>query len=253
MHNIQNYRNWAIPLAKGEQKSYYYLGCFCVSARQDVTIAQLCEVKQNVTGAGKARRLRYVTVDAAPLRALLLSLFLFSGILAGYAFSARFSGGAGSELRRYLESWLTLPPERSVSSETAFRTAVCFFRAPVLAFLLGFASIGVVGLPILFAAQGFLLSFSLCSFAGALGRESFLALPALFAIRLLFVLPCTLLLGAAALDKAGALAALSLGGKRERPPTYGTAYWYRFALCCVCLLIGSALELWLVPLFLARM
>ena len=86
-----------------------------------------------------------------------------------------------------------------------------------------------------------------------MGRDSFVLLLALFAIRLLFVLPCTFLLGTAALDKSRALAVLSLGGgRRVRPVAYGAEYWYRFAVCCVCLLIGAALELWLVPLLLTR-
>ena len=119
-------------------------------------------------------------------------------------------------------------------------------------FPFAFSSIGVVALPILFAAQGFLISFSLFSFAAVLGRDGFLLLFALFAIRLLFVLPCTFLLGTTAFEKARALALFSFGsGRRARPVVYGAAYWYRFAVCCVCLLLGSALELWLVPLFLA--
>ena len=208
----------------------------------------------DMTAPARARRLRYVTADLLPLRSLLLALFLALGILGGYAASARCDAETLDELRRYFDGYLTLTADRSLTAETVARTLVCFFRAPVLAFLLGFASIGVVALPALFAAQGFVLSFSLFSFASAMGRQSFALLPALFAIRLLFVLPCTFLLGAAAFDKSRALAALSLGGgKRARPLVYAADYWYRFAVCCVCLLIGCALELWLVPLFLARL
>lgn len=205
-----------------------------------------------MNGIARARKLRYVTVDILPLRSLLLALFLVSGILCGYVFSGRCADQTGSELQRYLDGYVALAAKRSLSGETVLQTLVCFFRAPALAFLLGFASIGVAALPLLFAAQGFLLSFSMFSFAAAMGRESFLLLPALFAIRMLFVLPCTFVLGTAALEKAYALALLSLGsGKRARPVLYGTPYWYRFVVCCVCLLIGSVLELWLVPLFLA--
>lgn len=207
----------------------------------------------DMTAPARARALRYVTADFLPLRSLLLALFLTLGILGGYAVSARCEAETLSELRRYFEGYLTLTADRSLTVETIAQTLLCFFRAPVLAFLFGFASIGVVALPALFAAQGFVLSFSLFSFAAAMGRQSFILLPALFAIRLLCVLPCTFLLGTAAFDKSRSLAALSLGsGKRVRPLVYAADHWYRFAVCCVCLLIGSALELWLVPLFLAR-
>lgn len=88
-------------------------------------------------------------------------------------------------------------------------------------------------------------------FALSLGRGSFPLLLALFGIRLLAVLPCTLLLGNASLDKSRVLLSLSLGGGgRGRAVSYGSAYWYRFGICCVCLLFAALLELWLVPQFL---
>ena len=130
-------------------------------------------------------------------------------------------------------------------------TLLCYFRAPGIVFLLGFASIGIVAVPLVCACQGFLLSYSLFCFALSLGRGSFPLLLALFGIRLLAVLPCTLLLGNASLDKSRALLSLSLGGGgRGRAVSYGSAYWYRFGICCVCLLFAALLELWLVPQFL---
>lgn len=141
--------------------------------------------------------------------------------------------------------------EQAVFGRALGETLLCYFRAPVLAFLLGFASIGVIALPLLCACQGFLLSYSLFCFALSLGRGSFPLLLALFGIRLLAVLPCTLLLGNASLDKSRALLSLSLGGGgRGRAVSYGSAYWYRFGICCVCLLFAALLELWLVPQFL---
>lgn len=205
-----------------------------------------------MTGLARSRKLRYVSVDMLPLRSLLLALFLVSGILAGYAFALRCAPDTVEELRRYLDGYLA-GAARPLTAETVVGTVWSYFRASLLAFLLGFASIGVIALPLLFAAQGFVLSFSLFAFALALGRESFLLLPILFGLRLAFVLPCAFLTGSAALDKSRTLAALTLGGgKRVAPIVYGADYWYRFAVVCVCLCIGSALELWLVPALLAR-
>ncbi|MBR3561769.1 MAG: hypothetical protein IKN81_09665 [Oscillospiraceae bacterium] len=203
-----------------------------------------------MTDSARSRKLRYVTVDMVPLRSLVLALFLASGILAGYAVALRCTPGTADELRRFLDGF----PAGAISPESALRTLLCYFRSSVLAFLMGFASIGVVGLPLLMAAQGFVLSFSMVSFAAALGREGFAALLALFALRVLFVLPGTFMTATAALDKARLLFALSIGtGKRAAPVLYGARYWYRFAVTCVCLGIGSGLELWLTPLLLARL
>lgn len=186
-----------------------------------------------------------------PLPLVILSVCFALGFLFGYGFAGSQLGETGEELRRYFDGYMLLA-SRELSVAAALRTLLCFFRAPLLAFLLGFASIGVALLPLLCAFEGFLFSFSLCCFAGTLGRESFALVLALFALRMLFVLPCTLFLSVCALDKSKALALFSVGGgKRVRPASYGTEYWYRFGIVCVCLLIGSILELWLVPQFLA--
>ena len=200
----------------------------------------------------KAKELRCLTVEILPLRAVLLACCTAMGFLCAFALSGRCGEETIRELKHYLAGFLLLVGNAKAVPEAAWETLVCFFRAPVLAFLLGFASVGVVLLPVLFAAQGFCLSFSLFCFAQALGREGFWLLPVLFGVRLASVVPCTMVLGTAAFEKSRGLALLSLGnGKRARPVTYGSAYWLRFWICCACLLLGGALELWLVPRFLA--
>lgn len=185
-----------------------------------------------------------------PLAAL--AAFTVFGVIFGYVLALRASRCTGGELARYFAAFFSLGAQESFSARALCETLVCYFRAPVIVFLLGFASVGVALIPAVCAMQGFLLSFSLFSFSLALGRGDFPLLLALFALRLLVLLPCTLALGAAAMEKARALLLLSLGGggKRARAVTYGGAYWYRFGVCCVCLLLAALIELWLVPQFL---
>ena len=109
-------------------------------------------------------------------------------------------------------------------------------------------SVGVALIPAVCAAQGFLYAYSLLCFASGLGQDGFFLLPVLFALRLMLVLPCTLLLGSAAWETSRGLAALSVGGgKRAKGVTYGKRYWSRFGIACVCLFFGAALELWFIP------
>lgn len=186
-----------------------------------------------------------------PLSALILSAFFVLGVFCGYVLSARALALTGDELQRYFDSYLALGAQERVGVGALAETLVCYFRAPLIVFLLGFASIGVAMIPFVCAFHGFLTSFSLFCFAQSLGRGSFPLLLALFGVRFLAVLPCTLILGAAALEKSRALLALSLGGSgRGRAISYDGAYWYRLGACCVCLLLGSLIELWLVPQFL---
>ncbi len=197
-------------------------------------------------------RRRGILPQRVPLPALVLSACIVLGVLCGYALAASALSRTGDELRRYFTSYLALGAQRSFSAQTLGETLACYFRAPLIVFLLGFASIGALLVPLVCAFQGFLLSFSLFCFAGTLGQGSFPLLLALFGIRLAVVLPCTLALGAAAMGTSRALLVLSLGGGgRGRPAVgCGSAYWYRFGICCVCLFLGSAAELWLAPQFL---
>ena len=169
---------------------------------------------------------------------LVLSAFIVLGVILGYVFALRSLQSAGGELKQYFDAFLSGGVNRPFSVRALGETLL-------------FASIGIVAVPLVCACQGFLLSYSLFCFALSLGRGSFPLLLALFGIRLLAVLPCTLLLGNASLDKSRVLLSLSLGGGgRGRAVSYGSAYWYRFGICCVCLLFAALLELWLVPQFL---
>lgn len=198
-------------------------------------------------GVRRGALMRRVSLPLAALAA-----FTVFGVIFGYVLALRASHCTGGELARYFAAFFSLDAQESFSARALCETLVCYFRAPVIVFLLGFASVGVALIPAVCAMQGFLLSFSLFSFSLALGRGDFPLLLALFALRLLVLLPCTLALGAAAMEKARALLLLSLGGggKRARAVTYGGAYWYRFGVCCVCLLLAALIELWLVPQFL---
>ena len=175
-----------------------------------------------------------------PVPMLVLSAFIVLGVILGYVFALRSLQSAGGELKQYFDAFLSGGVNRPFSVRALGETLLCYFRAPGIVFLLGFASIGIVAVPLVCACQGFLLSYSLFCFALSLGRGSFPLLLALFGIRLLAVLPCTLLLGNVSLG----------GGGRGRAVSYGSAYWYRFGICCVCLLFAALLELWLVPQFL---
>lgn len=195
-----------------------------------------------------AARLRCVSLRKIPLSMLALAAFFLLGAVLGGMVAARGASAMGGELRRYLEGYLALRIEGAPSSAAVWQTMVCFFRASVAVFLLGFASVGVALIPTVCAAQGFLYAYSLLCFASGLGQDGFFLLPVLFALRLMLVLPCTLLLGSAAWETSRGLAALSVGGgKRAKGVTYGKRYWSRFGIACVCLFFGAALELWFIP------
>ena len=123
---------------------------------------------------------------------LLLALFFLAGVILGQVLSGRVPDGAGSELGRYLSGYVRL--EEGQAGSPALTAAVLYFRYPLLAFFLGFTSLGVALLPCLTVACGFFLSFSVCCFTAAFGPDGVLLALAVFGIRCMVTLPCYFLL-----------------------------------------------------------
>lgn len=137
------------------------------------------------------------------------------------------------------------------TARTVLSALVIYFRYPLMAFLLGFASIGVVLLPGVTAAYGFFLSFSVCCFTAAFGTDGVLLAMAVFGLRCLVTMPCYFLLAASSWGTAAGLAAVSFGsGRRTAPVVYSRACWARFGACCLALLAGVCGDLLLSPVLL---
>lgn len=184
-------------------------------------------------------------------RLLFLALFFFAGVVLGQVFSSRVPDATGDELACYLTDFLKVE-EGDASPRAALSAAVLYFRYPLAAFLLGFASIGVLALPLMTGAFGFFLSFSVCCFTAAFGPDGVLLALAVFGLRCVVTLPCYFLLAVPALDRSAALACLSLGGGR-RPALYGREWWGRLAVIAGALLAGICADLMLTPWFLRQL
>lgn len=187
--------------------------------------------------------------QSAPLPCLvLLALFFLSGVLLGQVLSGRVPDATGDELGRYLTDYLRLDGGTERTASAALSAAVIYLRYPLLAFLLGFTSLGVVLLPCVTVAYGFFLSFSVCCFTAAFGTDGVLLALAVFGLRCVVTLPCYLLLAVPAWGTSAALAALSFGrGRRAAPVVYGRSCWIRLGGVTAALLAGMCVDLFLSP------
>ena len=86
------------------------------------------------------------------LRLALLTACFLLGVFLGQVLSARVGAEAAEELDRYLHGYFSLPSPPETGGMAALSTLAVYFRYPLLAFLLGFASVGAVLLPALTAA-----------------------------------------------------------------------------------------------------
>ena len=199
----------------------------------------------------KRRNLSVPGSPSALPRLLFLAVFFFFGVILGQVLVARVPDETGAELEQYLLDYVQLGAAGRRPMGALLSTAVLYLRYPLIAFLLGFASAGVVLLPCAALAFGFFLSFSVCCFTAAFGMGGVTLALAVFGLRCLLTLPCFFLLAAASLETSAALAGASFGrGRRLRAVVYGRDWWLRFGLMMVVLALGVCLDLLLSSRFL---
>lgn len=183
-------------------------------------------------------------------RLLFLALLFLCGVILGQLFALQVPESTGAELESYLSEFLQLERESSLSG-AAVSTLVLYFRYPLLAFLLGFASIGILLLPAVSLAFGFFLSFSVSCFTASFGGDGVLLALAVFGLRCALTIPCFLLLAVPSFGTSCALAGLSLGkGRRAAPVVYGRSCWLRLAVVTGVLLAGVCVDLMISPFLL---
>ena len=180
-------------------------------------------------------------VDAAFLRCIALAVCFFVGAMMGRVWAC---GLDHQMLGAYLRDFCA-----AADGEVSLVSCVVLYYGYVLlAFLLGFSSVGVLLIPALSSVMGFLSMYVITCFAGAFGRQGIVLALGVLAVRLLFTVPCFFCVASAAWGVSGALAWLVLGqGKRTAPVRYGKSYFLLCLLCVVVLTAGILCERLLTP------
>lgn len=186
-----------------------------------------------------------IRIDPALVRCVVLGMVFLLGAVFGRACASTVDSEG---LRSYLTDYCAAVEEGEAFSLPA--SLALYFGYCALVFLLGFASVGALLIPLVAGLYGFLTMYTVACFTAAFGRWGVgLALAAL-GVRLFFTLPCFFALSGAAWPLAVELASLSLGrGKRSSPVLYGKRYFLLFLLCVVILTVGILCERFLTPVF----
>ena len=120
-------------------------------------------------------------------RLAVLAICFGLGALGGFLFSAL--NGDSPELLDYLQQYFRSAGEGGGLEPSLFAVIWDLLRWPLAAFLLGLAPIGVVGVPVLMGARGFLLSFAATTFARLFHLPGMAAALAAFGVTVLLAVP----------------------------------------------------------------
>jgi len=177
--------------------------------------------------------------EVLPALAVVGACFFLGGLagclLAGYV------GGDGREgLSAYLQNFLQAASAGEMDSPALAALVWSTVRWPLLALLLGFTALGLLGLPILFLIRGFLLAFSIASFVRLFGSMGCLLALLVFGLTQALAVPVLFVVGVQSLLAARVLAG-GFWGDGKTPVPYGSCYFLRCGMCagvlCVCVLL----------------
>lgn len=132
-------------------------------------------------------------------RLIILLVCFGIGVISGIAFAHFLQ--PDTILTDYLLEYCAALKEHRIQSPFLSILWDCF-RWPVFTILLGTTALGLIGIPILFAARGFLLAFSVSLFGQIMHADGIALAAVLFSVSLLLVLPTLFVLGYSGLNTA---------------------------------------------------
>ena len=175
----------------------------------------------------------------------LLSVCFLLGSVVGCFITGVMDTDSGTALQEYVQEYMSYQTEQTVRP-AFFSLAWNTFRLPLLTFLMGFTTLGIFGLPVLFSIKGFLLSFAVSSFYRLFGSAGEIPAFFLFGLSAMIWLPVLFHLGV-----QGMLASYGLlrraAGEGRYPLGYNYRYLVRSGLCAAALAMSVALEYLVVP------
>lgn len=196
-------------------------------------------------------RKRIVRIWDVPLGSVLTALGIIAaafslGALAGMLLVSQVGGSGHDSLSAYLESYLRAAQAGTAAAPGLAAILWETIRWPLFTFLMGFTALGAVGVPVLFAARGFLLSFAVSSFVRMFGGAGAILAFFSFGLTGMVAIPTLFVLGVQSFAAAHKLAVGARGGGK-RPVPFGQAYLIRSGLCAAALGLCVLMECWAVP------
>ncbi len=182
-----------------------------------------------------------VPADGAAPALIVLAASFFLGAAAGCILASRVDGDALEGLGSYISAFLAASGAGEVTAPALLPLLWETLRWPLITAVLGFTALGLLGIPILFAVRGFLLSFAAASFVKVLGGTGGLLAFLLFGISGMVSVPALFVLGVQGFNASRCLAGRALGEGKSRSP-YGRKYFLRCGMCAAAFLVCVVLE-----------
>ena len=199
----------------------------------------------------KKRRTTFRTKEFPRGILLLLALAFVLGGFAGCLFAGSVSGTGTLAVSGHIEDFMTGIRGNNLSPPGLLAASWAVLRWPVLLILLSMTSAGLIGIPLLFFARGFLFAFCVASFVLVLGSGGVLFAMLLLGVESLLTISALFVLGIHSLTMAA-------WSSEERKKCGGLqSFWHdpalalRHTICLAVFIFCIFWEMFLGPLLLS--
>jgi len=182
---------------------------------------------------------------------LVLSIAFILGGLLGSILAASVSGSGSAALSTYIKDFLTALQSDAAQAPKVFSTLWSVLRWPLIAILLSFTSLGLIGIPALFFVRGFLFSFCVSAFVQVLGARGLLFALLLLGVESLLSIPVLFILGAQGFLMSAQVKERKGRAKTVKAPPNKPLPLLSHALCFFLLLFCTLWELFFLPMLLS--
>lgn len=179
-----------------------------------------------------------------PLGTLILSSSFFMGGVLGFFLASLMTEDGQGTLADFFLSYFQAISEGSYET-SLFTSLWSNLKVPLLIFLLGFSLIGTIGIPLLFAVEGFLFTFSISTLCRLLGVTGLIPAFFLFCMPAFLWIPVLFFMGLESFQSA------TLLWRRTRlEEIFTNGYFFRISLGVFGVLCSVALDYWVLPVIL---
>ena len=199
---------------------------------------------------GRRKKWKMDLLSGQTAASILLSMFFFVGSVFGCIAAGLIRDPSGI-LFDYIRGYLELLAQDGVTARffsVFWETA----KYSVIAVLLAFTALGILGLPLLFAVRGFLLCYAVTVFYRILGFEGLLPVFFLFGLSAVIWMPVLFLLGVRGMLSSYGLLRRATGDGRY-PLSCNGGYLICCGICAAALCVCAMVEYFVVPALLQRM
>ena len=172
---------------------------------------------------------------------IIMAVVFFVGGVAGCILAGRAEGEGEAALNGYLDGYLNNAVSGEMAKPSFFVLLWKAVRWPLFVFLCGFTPVGLIGIPVLFLARAFLLSFSISSFFRVLGAKGLLFAFSVFGLSGLIYIPILFVLGIQGFLNSGSVIG-RITGETRRCMSLNRSELIRYCVCFLILLLCTLFE-----------